>query len=86
MVKFSEEQKRYIVKAFERNTSPAAVRREFLLHYHVTGRAASKYPINIFTRVNSSFEQNDSVLRKKRGLNVRPSMRYLEKRGLAQIA
>ena len=66
MDKFTLEQKRYIVKAFGRNTSPAAVRREFLLHYHITGRAASKYPTNIFTRVNISFEQNNSVFRKKK--------------------
>ena len=79
MVKFSEEQKRYIVKALGRNISPAAVRREFLQQYHITGRVASKYPTYIFIRVNSSFEQNKSVLCKKRGLNVRPSQRPLEK-------
>ena len=79
MVKFSEEQKWYIAKAFGKNTSSAAVRLEFFLHYRVTRRTASKYPTYIFTRVNSSFEQNNSVLRKKKGLNVRPSKRFLEK-------
>ena len=68
-----------MVKAFGRNTSPAAVRREFLLQYYITGRAASKYPTNCFTRVNSSFEQINSVLRRKRSLNVRLSKKSPEK-------
>ena len=79
MVKFSEEQKRYIVKALGRNISSAAVRREFLQQYHITGRVASKYPTYIFIRINSSFESNNSVLCKKKGLNVRPSKRFPEK-------
>ena len=62
-----------------RNTSPAFLSREFLLPYHITGRVTIKYPTNIFTRVNSSFEQNNSVLRKKSVQNVRPSKKSPEK-------
>ena len=45
---YNVEQKRFIVKAFERNTSSASLSREFLFYFKLTGRDASKLYAHFF--------------------------------------
>ena len=40
---FTNDQKKFIVKAFGRNPSPTKVRRDFPLHFKIEGRAKLKY-------------------------------------------
>ena len=58
---FSEEEKKFIVKAFGRNSSSAAVRREFLKHNNIKGRASTKYKLMMFIRVNDHFDKYGSI-------------------------
>ena len=75
---FTAEQKRFIVKVFDRNFLPASVRREFL-HFKIAEREASKLHVHVSSSVNLSFEQNDSVLRKKRTAGCESVKRSPEK-------
>lgn len=62
---FSEDEKKWIVREFARTTSPAAVRRSFLAHFKIKGRATVKYKLFMFTRVRNHFEDFGSVHRIK---------------------
>ena len=62
---FTEDQKKFIVRAFGRNTSPTKVRQEFLKHFNVKkGRPTSRYKLYQFTRLNQHFETYGSIAHK----------------------
>ena len=49
---FTEDQKKFIVKAFGRNPSPTKVKQEFLREYKIEkGRPTAKYELYQFSRV-----------------------------------
>ena len=58
---FTIDQKKFIVRAFGRNRSPTKVRREFLLHFKIKGRAKLTYTRRDFINVNEKFEKCGSV-------------------------
>lgn len=63
---FTDEQKKFIVKAFGRNTSPTKVRQEFLREYTIgKGRSTAKYKLYHFCRVNKEFEKHGSIVHKQ---------------------
>ena len=63
---FTEEQKKFIFKAFGRNPSPTKVKQEFLREYKIEkGRPTAKYKFYQFCRVNKKFEKRGSVVRKQ---------------------
>ena len=61
---FSIEQKKFIVKAFARYQSAATVRREFIWHYKIKGRATKKFKLVLFARIRDQFDNDGTVLRK----------------------
>lgn len=62
MAKFTEEQKKFIIRSFARNSCPAHVRREFFREFKIQGgRKKSHYPGKDFVRVNEHFEKTGSV-------------------------
>ena len=62
MAKFTEEQKKFIIRSFARNSCPAHVRREFFREFKIQGgRKKSHYPGKDFVRVNGHFEKTGSV-------------------------
>lgn len=55
---FTEDQKKFIVKAFGRNPSPTEVKQEFLREYKIEkGRPTAKHKLYQFSRVNDEFEK-----------------------------
>ena len=58
---FTIDQKIFIVQEFARSPSPTKVRREFLLHFKIKGRAKLKYTRRDFINVNEKFEKHGSV-------------------------
>ena len=81
MAKFSQEQRIFIIKSFARNTSPAKVRREFLMAHKIQGRLKSRYTLKDFCNVNEHFESTGSTvitLNKKR-LKMKRTAENLEK-------
>lgn len=58
---FTDDQKKFIVKAFGRNPSPTKVRRDFLLHFKIKGRAKLKYTRRDFININEKFEKHGTV-------------------------
>ena len=63
---FTEDQKKFIVKAFGRNPTPTKVKQEFLREYkNETGCPAIKYKLYQFSRVNKEFEKWGSVVCKQ---------------------
>ena len=79
MTKFTEEQKKFIVKAFGKSPSTSIVRREFIRQCKITGRQASKLFPHHFSRVNASFEKNGTIHRKARTTTPAPIKRSPEK-------
>ena len=62
MAKFTEEQKKFIIRSFARNSCPAHVRREFFREFKIQGgRKKSHYPGKDFVRVNEHFEKTGSI-------------------------
>ena len=58
----TEDQKKFIVRAFGRNTSPTKVRQEFLKHFNIKkGRPTARYKLYQFTRLNQHFETYGSI-------------------------
>ena len=62
---FSTDEKKWIVLEFARTSSPAAVRRKFLLHFKIKGWHALKYKPYMFTRVRDHFADSGSVHSRK---------------------
>ena len=79
MAKFTEEQKKFIVKAFEKSPSSSIVRREFNRHYKISGRQASKLCLLHFFMVNANFDKNGTIHRKDRTTTQAPIKRSPEK-------
>ena len=62
MTKFTEEEKKFIVRSFARNSCPAHVRREFFREFKIqSGRKRSHNSGKDFVRVNDHFEKNGSI-------------------------
>ena len=62
---FNEDQKKFIARAFGRNTSPTKVRQEFLKHFNVKkGQPTARYKLYQFTRLNQHFETYGSIAHK----------------------
>ena len=62
---FSEVEKKWIILQFAKAPSPSTVRREFLLHFKIKGRAAKSYTLIKFTRVRDHFNETGSIHKKK---------------------
>ena len=62
---FSMEEKKFIVREFAKNPSPEKVRRAFISHFHIRGRATQAYKRNMFSRVRDNFEKFGSVCPRK---------------------
>ena len=63
---FTDDQKKFIIRAFGRNTSPTKVRQEFLREYKIEkGRSTAKYKLYHFIRVNKAFENHGSIVHKQ---------------------
>ena len=63
---FTEDQKKFIVKAFGRNSSPSKVKQEFFREYKIErGRPTVKYWLYQFSRVNKELEKRGSVVCKQ---------------------
>ena len=77
MTIFTVEQKRFIVKELG-NKPPASVRRESL-HFTITGRNSSKLHAHLFSKLISSFQQEDCILRKNLIGVCKPSKQSLKK-------
>ena len=59
---FTEDQKKFIVRAFGRNTSPTKVRQEFLKHFNIKkSRHTARYKLYQFTKLNQHFETYGSI-------------------------
>lgn len=75
---FTEDQKKFIVKAFGRNPSPTKVKKEFLREFQIAkGRASTDYKLYQFSRVNKEFEKRGSVHSKQR---IRPKTKRTEEK------
>lgn len=62
MAKFNEEEKKFIIRSFARNSSAEHVRREFFKAFKIqSGRKRSHYQGKDFVRVNEHFEKNGSI-------------------------
>ena len=66
MAKFSDEQKQFIIRAFETTSSPAQIRRLFLQEYKIFGRTREQFKQFGFTRINQNFEKKITIHRKKK--------------------
>ena len=66
-------------KSFWQESLACISRREFLFHFKITERDESKLRTHLVPRVNSSFKQNNSILRKKRTAVCEPLKRSSEK-------
>ena len=69
MAKFTEDQKKFIIRQFGSTSSPAIVRRQFLKNYKIVGRAKDKFQSVKFTRVNQDFEKKGTIFRKNKSEN-----------------
>ena len=63
---FSENEKKWIVLEFARTASAATVRRAFIAHFKIKGRATVGYKLLMFTRIRDHFEKFGSVHNMKR--------------------
>ena len=62
MAKFNEEEKKFIIRSFARNSSAEHVRREFFKAFKIQrGRKRSHYQGKDFVRVNEHFEKNGPI-------------------------
>lgn len=68
---FSDDQKKWIILQFGKTPSPTAVRRNFLHHFKIRGRATIKYNVSSFARVLKCFDETGSIRRIK-GKAVKP--------------
>ena len=60
--RLTEDQKKWIVRAYDKNISPTKVRGEFFQHYQILkGMIRAKYKLTQFLRVNQRFEKTSSV-------------------------
>ena len=66
MAKFTEDQKKFIIRTFWTTSSHAIVRRQFLKKYKIKGRAAKQFRLHYFTRINQGFEKTGTIFRKKK--------------------
>jgi hypothetical protein len=62
---FSELEKKWVVLEFARTPSPSAVRRAFLSHFKIRGRATEPYQLIKFIRVRDLFEKSGSIHKQK---------------------
>ena len=62
-MKFSEDQRIWIIEQYAANRSPTVVMREFMRKYGVTGRKTKSYSAKDFQRVFIHFQQNGTVKR-----------------------
>ena len=69
MEKFSEDQKKFIIRQFESNSSPAIVRRHFLKNYKIFGKAKKQFQLVEFTGVNQDFEKKGTNFRRNKSEN-----------------
>ncbi|QQP56643.1 Hypothetical protein FKW44_001371 [Caligus rogercresseyi] len=63
---FSELEKKWIILQFGKTPSPSTVRREFILHFKISGRAAKSYQLIQFTRVLDHFTKTCSIHKKNK--------------------
>ena len=63
---FSELEKKWSILQFANTPSPSTVRREFILHFKISGRAARSYQLIQLTRVHEHFNETDSIYKKKK--------------------
>ena len=66
MAKFTDDQKKFIIRTFGTTSLPAIDQRQFLKKYKIKGRAAKQFRLHYFTRINLGFEKNDTIFRKKK--------------------
>ena len=66
---FSELEKKWIIQQFAKTSSPSTVRREFILHFKISGRAAKSYQLIQFTRVFDHFNETGFINKKKTNEN-----------------
>ena len=64
-MKFTEDQRIWIVEAYAASKSPASVRRAFLLKYGIRGRKKNDYRRADFTHIFSHFRETGAVQRKQ---------------------
>ena len=77
MAKFTDDQKKFIIKIFGTTSSPAIVRRQFLKKYKIKGRVAKQFRLHYFTRTNQCFQKNGTFFRKKK--SKKPTKKTPEK-------
>ena len=58
MAKFTDDQKKFIIRQFGATSSLAIVRREFIRKSKMVLRAKNHFRLTGFTRVNQDFDQN----------------------------
>ena len=63
---FSELEKKWIILQFAKTPPSTVVRREFILHFKTSGRAAKFYQLIQFTGVLDHFNETGSIHKKKR--------------------
>ena len=66
MAKFSDEQKKFIIRAFGTTSSLATIRRLFLQEYKIFGRAREQFKLFDFTRIKQNIKENGTIFRKKK--------------------
>ena len=62
-MKFTEDQRIWIIEAYAASKSPTTVRRDFLIKYGISGRKKNEYTRTDFARVFLHFKENGSVQR-----------------------
>ena len=62
---FSELEKKWIILQFAKTHSLSTVRREFILHFKIIGRAAKSNQMIQFTRILVHFNETGSIRNKK---------------------